>query len=381
MIRKRLNDFICKSIISVFLLAMVISITACNTGTQGYERIPLPKPEITYLITKDMPTSEIDIYWTASEELKDYIDYYAVVRTMVRDGVTHTKRIRYEGKVLEGGPYMEDERIRYYIEDCSLDPDTEYTYYVEISGNRKVVPTEIHSDKLTLHTSKTLEKMLDYPKKVLVSPAKDKRNALTVTWEAVEGATSYEVYSADRYYADDASFIKKIADTTETSFTQENLINEERYCYRIKAVNNEKSSILSAKAEGDVPALANISKNKALMLENEVKEEFYSDSDSLWFKCIPQEGELSFTSDFDNYSGNRCTLSIFTEGGEIIASGLPLYYSEGLANNPKNTKEKEVTLNLVDLLADYGFEYNKNTTVYYLRITKNKYSDFSICIY
>ncbi len=370
----------------VFLFATVLSLTACNTDIQGDEKIQLPKPEITYAMTEDRPTSEIDIYWTVDEELNDYVDYYSVIRTMVRDGVTHTKDMPYARYGVTIAPdFFKDGKTWYKVQDCLLDPDTEYTYCVEVySFDRKFVSKRVYSDKITLKTSKTVEQVPAYPKNVAVKPAQDKLNALTVTWDAVEGATSYEIYSVNSYYPEDEKQIKRITDTTEAFFTHENLTPEETHCYRIKAVKDGKASVLSAKADGTVPAVENITKDKALMLENEVEYKFYSDADTLWFKCIPQDGMLYFHSDWNDYSGNHCTLSIFTEDGTVVASGIPLYQSKNALGESTlaNPLEKNNPLYFSNLLQEYGFfENDVNTTTYYLRISKYQCSNFSICIY
>ena len=53
---------------------------------------------------------------------------------------------------------------------------------------------------------------------------------ITLTWDAVADATSYNVY---RYG-------KKIANVTETTFTDNNLIHNTQYCYEVAAVSSDK---------------------------------------------------------------------------------------------------------------------------------------------
>ena len=374
-------------ILSVLLLISAISIMGCDSGNSGgdetEEKIPLPKPGISYLISKDLPTSCITIMWTEPEEIKDHIWDYWVERTMVREGVSHKKSISWSYGRLKATDLYYDEGYRCYVDDYSLEPDTEYTYCVRVNGHSDLEPSVILSDGITVHTTKPAEGLLDYPKNLVVSPAKDKRNALTVTWNPVEGATYYEVYFSDGKSRNGEILFEEVADVTETSYTKENLQNEKNYLFKVKAINDEKYSVFSAQAEGRVAEAENTSRDKAAFLENGVWEEFYSDSDNLWFKCIPQKGILSFKSDYDHYSGNRCTLSIFAENGEIIYSGIPLYPSsdsrgDSVLNDSPTVEDKTVIQHLDKYIN--GFNSEGNTTAYYLRITKDKYSDFSICV-
>ena len=373
MILKSCNKSFSVRILTILLFVLAMMITGCKTGNSGGdeqdEKIPLPKPEISYLISRDLPTSCITIMWTEPDEIKDHIWDYRVERTMVREGVTHEKTISWRYERLENTDLYYDQGYRCYVDDLSLEPDAEYTYRVRVYGHSDLDPSVILSDTITVHTTKPAEGLLDYPKNLVVSPANDIRNALTVTWNPVEGATSYEVYFSDGKSKNGEKEFTKVVDVTETSYTKENLRNEKEYLFKVKAINDEKYSVFSAQAEGRVAKAENISKDKAYFLENGVLEEFYSGSENLWFKCIPQKGKLQFIPDCD-----QGTLSIFTEDGRIVVSGLRL------VKRSNSGKFLNSNLDLQDLLEENGFVYKENTKVFYLRITKDWFSGFSIRI-
>ena len=71
-------------------------------------------------------------------------------------------------------------------------------------------------------------------------------NSIVLTWDAVDGATSYKVYSGETV----------IATVTETTYTKELLIANTEYCYSVSAVNgdNESAKTTSACATTDEAA-------------------------------------------------------------------------------------------------------------------------------
>ena len=76
---------------------------------------------------------------------------------------------------------------------------------------------------------------------------------------------------------------------------------------------------------------------------------YNSHNDFVWFKCAPEQGIVKYV----NWTED--TLSIFSEDGKILASGLPLYLNrENDKNNLKNKNIKHTSLYLDGAKNDVG---------------------------
>ncbi len=372
-----LQKKVCKYIFNVFsfflILTQALLVLSCKTETEP----ALTQPIVTLTLSEDSPQTSVIISWTPSDEVIEERVNYFIERSMIRDDVLDTRVFDWEADT----PLC--------ITDNTCESGTEYTYIVTASVERfSLFNSKTYSkksEKKSIKTAKDSRVTLDYPKNLKVLADSNKRNALTVTWDAVENADSYELYYTSYFWSNfNEEFIKiaEIADTNETSFIKNYLTNEQSYTFMVKAVNGDKCSLFSAKASGRVPALENLSKDKAIMLENGIREYFYSNEDSLWFKCKPNEGFLSFYCEDYN---QETSLSIFLEDGSLIASGLPLFIpAEGQAS------AENLTLLTVsdDQTYDYAVKRNiradiagfSSDTTYLLRIVKYYSRNFSICV-
>ncbi|MBO4859174.1 MAG: fibronectin type III domain-containing protein [Treponema sp.] len=377
---------ICFIIVSLFLILL----TGCEVQESFSKKTPeLTKPEITLKLSEDDPKTKVIVSWT---KVKD-ADNYSVKRLNERDGV---RDIQYVGYVNKGEPLS--------ITDESCENDTEYSYVVEVqaydnetyySMNLLVEGSKKYTDPFTgeqfyssnyyeyseiksIKTQKDSEITLAYPKNVKVMPAENMKNALTLSWDPVEGATKYEVYflkSTMKYHNED---FKLEAVTTETSSTIENLYNDHSYYFRIRAVNDESESLYSAKIEGKVPKADNTSMDKAWEIDCNEMQYIYSDDDTLWFKCAPEKGKIEYVTESYEYS----SLSIFSEDGTILASGLPLNKVYG-AKDYSEVKTVEIkiegstkTYNGIIRSIKNDIEGFTEGTTYLFRITKPENEDY-----
>ena len=365
---------VCKFIFNVFsfflILTQALLVLSCKTETKP----ALTQPIVTLTLSEDSPQTSVIISWTPSDEaIEERVNYF-IERSMIRDDVLDTRFFEWKADM----PLC--------ITDNTCESGTEYTYVVTASVERfSLFNSKTYSkksEKQSITTARDSRVTLDYPKNLKVLADRNKRNALTVTWDAVENADSYELYYTSSIWSNFNEKFIKITETSETSFIQNYLTNEQSYTFMVKAVSDDKSSLFSAKASGCVPALENLSKDKAIMLENGIREYFYSNEDSLWFKCKPKEGFLSFYCEDYN---QETSLSIFLEDGSLIASGLPLFIpAEGQAST------ENLTLLTVsdDQIYDYAVKRNiradiagfSSDTTYLLRIVKYYSRNFSICV-
>ena len=369
-----LQKKVCKFIFNVFsfflILTQALLVLSCKTDPEP----ALTQPVVTLTLSEDSPQTSVIISWTPSDgAIEERVNYF-IERSMIRDDVLDTRFFEWKADM----PLC--------ITDNTCESGTEYTYVVTASVERfSLFNSKTYSKKSeekSITTARDSRVTLDYPKNLKVLADSNKRNALTVTWDAVENADSYELYYTSYFWSNFNEEFIKIADTNETSFIKNYLSNEQSYTFMVKAVSGDKCSLFSAKASGRVPALENLSKDKAIMLENGIREYFCSDADSLWFKCKAQEGFLSFYCEDYN---QETSLSIFLEDGSLIASGLPLFIpAEGQAS------VENLTLLTVsdDQIYDYAVKRNiradiagfSSDTTYLLRIVKYYSRNFSICV-
>ena len=341
-----------KIIFTGFLIITFFLETILITSCKSEPEPKLTKPIVTLTLSETSPQTEIIISWTPSDDAQAY----TIERTMIRDSVTDTRYFEWR----ETDEICSKDDSKFYLTDNTCESGTEYTYVVTASAswndvfNRKS-STE-HSEEKSITTAADPKVKLLYPKNVKVEPSDKKHNALTISWDAVEGAAGYEVWYTNSFWIHFNEEFKKAGTTSQTSFIQEHLYNKSEYTFMIKAVNGDQCSLFSAKASGTVPAADNLTMDKVLVLENGVTEYLYSDSDSLWFKCTPQKCLLLF-SDYDYL--DEISLSVFLEDGTIVDSGLSL--------------------------SNYAMEKNKldvfiSGTTYLLRIVNANRCGFSICV-
>ncbi len=367
--------------ISFFVLVLAL-FSGCKNQTDSQKKIPnLTVPEVTLKLSDESPESTVIISWKPSNDA----DCYYVHRMNIREGMMDIQVVANK---------EDDEPLIVYDDTC--ESDTEYTYvvfaeayndydyytffkYIDVFKETEYYSREYikNSEKKIIKTAKDPKITLDYPKNVTVVSEPDKSNALTISWEPVEGALFYEVFFMDGLWRLHNERFEKIATIKETSFTKEHLQNEYTYCFRIRAIDENSVSLYSAKIEVEVPEATNISMDKAMMLTNGVWENINSWTDSVWFKCNPQAGIVKFDCKDD------CTLSIFTEDGIILATGLRLFVTyEDIKN-----KDTSVITEQYDDKGDFIIrQINRDITdftegnTYILRVSKPKREAFSICV-
>ena len=333
-------------IFSILLLA------SCKIPENDQKKVPqLTAPEISLMLSDEAPKSTVIISWTASKDA----DSYFVERMYVRDGVKNVESVGYVSK---------NEPLT--IKDDCCESDTEYFYVVEAEAGGETYNSMdlyienvtargytnpftgepfyssnyyVFSDVKSIRTQKSAEITLDYPKNVTVKPSENIQNALTVCWDPVEGAKEYKVYFNNpgmKFHTDGYVLLCK---TKENFCIKEHLFNEQYNYFKVRAIGETGCSLYSAHIEGRVPVAENISKDKALEIKNGEMQYIYSYNDFVWFKCAPKQGIVKYVD------WTKDTLSIFSEDGKILASGLPLYLnSENDKNNLKNTNIKYTSL-------------------------------------
>lgn len=358
----------------LFLSLFVLSGLVCSCESEPEPK--LTKPIVTLTLSEKSPQTEVLISWTPSDDA----EYYTVERTMIRDSVTEERRFQWSKE----NELCSKDDDKFYLIDNTCECGTEYTYVVTASVQRYVPITyKTYSEESvpkSITTAADPKVTLAYPKNVKVEPSAEKRNALTVSWDSVENAAEYEVYFVRGYWSLYNEDFEKIATVTNTSYIVEHLANETSYTFMIKAINDDRSSVFSAKGVGQVAPAKNLTKSKAVMLENNVVENFYSDAESLWFKCTPQEGVLSFNY---NYVGNKFSLSVFSGDGTVLASGLPLFFINEEENMNVNVscetdEEDEFYFHITRNIKNDIPGFSPGTT-YILRLV-NCDTRFAICV-
>lgn len=359
-----------KSFLTGFLIVVTVAFAAVSFVSCPSEPEPvLSRPEVELKLSEESPQTTIIISWTPSEEAEDY----QIERTMVRDGNVETVTFH---KVAVPPSERTDDSYTYIDDTC--ESRTEYTYVVTVSAswsdggfyrNHK----SLKSEPCKITTDRDPKVTLDYPRNVKVEPAANKPNALTVTWDAVPNAQGYEIYYSTSWDSSYREKYKKIASTSQTSYTKEHLSNNGYYYFMVKAIRGDEYSLLSATAYGIVPPAENLTKDKAFELENGVEEHLSSDEDTLWFKCTPQKGILTINTH------EKLSLTILDNAGNVVASGLPLYIS-----GYEQKEDPNLTYGLEDNLIKRNIKNDISNfvsgAVYYFKIVCTDYCVFSICV-
>lgn len=354
-------------IITIFLATIFIS--SCKS-----DPVPeLTEPILTLTLSETSPQKEVIISWTSSNDAQNY----SIERTMVRDSITDTRYFEWR----ETDEICSKDDKFFYLTDKTCESGTEYTYVVTASA-RWYSPevwktTSKKSKEKSITTSTDPKATLNWPKNIKVEAAVNQRNALTVTWNTVENATAYEVYCASGVWIHFNEKFVKLDETDQTTYTKKYLPNESDYTFMIKAVKGDEYSLFSAKASGTVAKAENLTRSKAVMLENGIREQFFSYSDSLWFKCKPEKGLISFYCNNDLYD---TSLSVFLEDGTIVASGLPLFILNENDNENVSRLDDEENYNAIVRDIKNDIKNFSSGTTYVLRIVKNYVKGFSICV-
>ena len=246
---------------------------------------PVAKVEL----SNDSPSSKVIISWNKCNDAEGY----AISRCYTRDGKTEEVHFN----------YISSDTTSYIDTDC--EPDTEYTYIVGAGyftgkgffyGRVYGSTTEKYSNPVTVKTAADSRVSLKYPKNIHISTVADNTNSLKLNWDASENADYYEIYK--KCLIEDSSgnysFLMKVP-ANECLISH--LYNEAEYCFKIKAFSNDgHSSVFSTWQSQTVPMAQNTSLNKALLIENNVTEKFYTDKEALYFLIKPEFGKIIFNS-------------------------------------------------------------------------------------
>ena len=163
----------------------------------------LTSPKVTLRLSEENPETTVIISWTQANDAESY----SIKRSFSRDGVTEEHNI-YDGN-----------NTVFIFEDSTCESGVDYTYTVYAHADR---PNWFYYDYFseksepeTITTAKNPLQTLDYPTNFTVQEAEDNTNALTLKWDAVEGADTYEIYSCREYSLE----TELLTATKETSHT------------------------------------------------------------------------------------------------------------------------------------------------------------------
>lgn len=126
----------------------------------------------------------------------------------------------------------------YDVETLNIDDITFSNIIMDIQYTPTLSYDDLYYFNVTAHSD-----IPTSPKVENLTATAKSTSEITLTWDAAAGATSYNVY---RYG-------KKIANVTDTTFTDNNLIHNTQYCYEVAAVSSgnehEHSNIVSTKTD------------------------------------------------------------------------------------------------------------------------------------
>ena len=351
-----------KCIIFCLLISLFVFFFAACEEEPAAE---LTQAIVTLSLEESSPQTSIIVSWTASNDA----DCYYITREMIRDGVTETKTFSiYDSETL-------------WLIDDTCESNTEYSYTVTAYAAWSVGfalsdSATLDSEKKSIRTADDPKVILDYPKNVTVTFDENLQYALNITWDPVEGADYYEIYYAARSNNYCNEEFEKAGSTDQTNYIQKYLRNNSGYSFMVKAFAGDNYSLFSTKASGEVTTVINLTKDKALLLENNVNGQFYALYDSLWFKCEPEIGLVKFTL---SYQDLTAALSIFDETGNVLASGLALFTAKGLEDSNISASSDEDKIIIVRNINNDLNEFESGKT-YYLRIKTKQHLKYSICV-
>ncbi|AET70644.1 cell wall-binding protein [Desulfosporosinus orientis DSM 765] len=159
--------------------------------------------------------------------------------------------------------------------DTDLEPDTKYYYKVKaVKGSDTSAYSEIEYAK-----TENYEGSLSTPKEL--SATAESSSEIYLDWDVVSNATSYYVYRA----TSSSGSYDKIATTTSSKYTDEDLEEDTKYYYKVKAVNSydssDYSSIKYAKTKDADDTEEALPAPEGLSAEAESSDEIYLDWDSV----------------------------------------------------------------------------------------------------
>ena len=355
--------------------ALIFAAVSCICLFCACPSEPPPEPgefEVNLSLSPDSPQTTVIVSWNASENAESY----SIQRRSVRDGTVQTRSFEWnQNKGLS-------------ITDNTCEPGCEYTYIVTatlywsgfLTQNEK--SREAAEKSITTHTDHLLT--LDFPKNVKVETSETAPKTLTVKWDAVENAAEYQVFINNKGYSfENDEDYEKLTQTSQTSYTIDRLTEEKTYSFMIKAINDRNYSLFSLKADGTVPKAKNITMDKAYILTTGLEESFYSEADSLWFKCTPEQGTITLKG-FNIYNEKTSSLTIFNQDGTVAVTGLSMYIDSEEEVVPQMTiiKDEDGSYAGLELSLDKLISSFAAGNTYYLRISKEYYYylRISICV-
>ena len=194
------NEEYCYAVTTIASYESGFSDEVCAT-TLEVDKIPAP----TNLVATTTSESTIDLTWDNVKEAESYNVYQGT--NLIASGITDTK---------------------YTVEN--LDTETNYCFVVTAVN---IVGESEDSESVCATTLKAK------PAPPVVTATADSESAITLTWEAVDGALSYNVYQGTEIIA---------SEITNTTYTITGLEAETNYCFTMTAVNETGESASSESA-------------------------------------------------------------------------------------------------------------------------------------
>ena len=194
------NKQYCYAVTTITSYESGLSEEVCAT-TLEVDKIPAP----TNLVATTTSESTIDLMWDIVKEAESYKVYQGT--NLIASGITDTK---------------------YTVEN--LDAETNYCFVVTAVN---IVGESEYSESACATTLKAK------PAPPVVTATADSESAITLTWEAVYGAESYNVYQGTEIIA---------SEITNTTYTITGLEAETNYCFTMTAVNETGESASSESA-------------------------------------------------------------------------------------------------------------------------------------
>ncbi len=179
--------------------------------------------------------------------------------------------------------------------------DACYSFYAYNDQNPYTVNSNTYSYQSTPQKNCIkLEYEEAAPSAPILSATATSETSISLTWDAVSGATKYNVYSGEAL----------VTSTTETSFLHESLTTGKTYCYTVKAVNEVGESPASNEACA-TPALPGVPTNLMISVNG-----------------------TSITLEWDAVDG-ATTYRVYDENDNIVETSLNTYTFTGLAEDTR----------------------------------------------